>query len=223
MKTNKNKIKRTSLAMSMVLLSAFTLVGCSSEPEYGLSITAIAPSVSQDKAEEYEATLTVGEENLPVQVNTEMMIPSQEEENVDPDAEYNPEDSMDDLNDKSAEMMGAAGMMKITAQISAKEIDIIISDYENGQRLASMGTYMTLDEVFTAEELAEIDESLIVSYEEYDEDNNPTGNMLPASGIDVTAVEEFSEFMAGEQLVCHVVGNTENLEDSKDYLMSLIV
>ncbi len=196
------------------------LTGCNSEPEHGLSITAVAPYVSYDKSDEYEATLFVGADNLPISLTAEMIVPPSEEESESVEPE-NYEANMDNLNQNSAEMMGAAGFMKISAQLASKEIDVIISDYENGQRFSAMESFIPLEEVFTEDELSMIDESLFVSYEELDDDNNPTGNMLPASGIDVSHIEELNEFLVADQLVCHVVSNTENLEAAKEYILSL--
>ncbi len=214
------KRKKTLALLSATILTAVTLTGCSSESEHGLAITAIAPYVSYEKAEEYSQTLTVGEDNLPVLLTTEMMTaPSEETEETEVADSY--EESMDSVNQNAAEMMGAAGMMKVTAQIAGNEVDIIISDYENGQRLSE--SFLPLDELFTTEELAEIDTDLLVSYEELDDENNPTGNILPPTGIDVTSMEEYTDFMSGEQLVIHVVSNTENLEVTKDYMLSLPV
>ncbi len=211
------KTRRIAVLLSAITLSSLAFVGCSSEPEHGLSITAISPIIDTEKAEEYAATITVGEEALPVLLLPEMMTAPSDEEVVD-DENYEP--SSDDVYAKSAEMMGAAGMMKVSAQISAKEVDIIISDYENAQRLSE--GFMPLSEVFTAEELEQIDETLFVSYGITDDEGNVTDEMMPASGIDVTNIEAFSEFMSGEQLVCHIVGNTENFDASKEYMMSML-
>ncbi len=214
------KNTKKPIALSLALISTLTLTSCGEETEYGLTVTTIAPAVSYEKAEEYAATLTIGDDNLPVFLTAEVMIPPSNDEPEVVSEDY--EVGMDDVNNNAAEMMGSAGFMKITAQISSAEIDVIISDYENGKRLSSMEVFMPLEELFTPEELAEIDESLFVSYEEVDDENNPTGNMLPPSGLDVSSIEEFSEFMAAEQLVCHVISNTQNIQNSKDYVMSLL-
>ncbi len=214
------KGKKALAILSATILSTLTLVSCSSDPEYGLSITAVAPAVDYEEAEAYADTLTIGEAALPVSVYAEMLIPISSDTETTDDQSY--EDSVSDINQKSAEMMGSATLIKVTAQISGNEVDIILSDYENGKRLSSSDAFKPLDEVFTAEELASIDESLFISYELTDDDGNPTGEMTPPVGIDVSHVEEFAGFMAADQIVCHVVANTENLEHSKEYVLSLL-
>ncbi len=219
------KTKKISLLLAVSMLTSFIFTGCSSEPEHGLSVTMIAPYADTDKAEEYEATLSVGAENLPVMINAEMMTATtstEEAETTDTTDEESYEDSLDNINQNSAEMMGAVGMMTITAQVAGQEIDIIISDYDNAQTLSNNGAFMPLEDVFTAEELAEIDESLHVSYAEVDNDNTATGNMLAPSGIDVSDIEEFSEILYADQLVLHVVGNTENMDAVKEYISTLL-
>ncbi len=210
MKTN----KLLSL-LTASILSATLLVGCTAEPDYGLKITAIAESVSYEKGQEYAETLTVGPESQPVRVTTELMtVPVDEEDMTTED--------YDDVTQASAEMMGAAGLMKVSAQIAGEDVDIIISDYENAQRLSNSESFLPLDEVFTPEELAEIDESLYVSYEQVDDEGNPTGEMLEPTGIDVTHIPEFSTFLGAEQIVCHVVANAINIDASKEYILSLL-
>ncbi len=208
------------IALSLAIMLPLTLIGCGEEIEYGLNITTIAPAISYEMGEEYGATLTVGDENLPVLLTSEMIIPPKSNEQEVASDDY--EVGIDDINNNAAEMMGSAGFMKITAQLTSGEIDVIICDYENGQRLSSMETFMPLENIFTPEELAEIDENLLVSYQEVDDENNTTGTMLPPAGIDVSNIQAISDFMVADQLVCHIVSNTPNMENAKEYMVSVI-
>ncbi len=210
-------MKRTALSI-LIILSLVLTTSCSSDPDYGLQVTMVAPYVDVNMLEDYGQTLMVGEQA--VSVLGESIVPlSEEEENT---GEESVEESLEELNNNSMEMMGTAGMMKVTARIASKEVDVILSDYENGQRFAASGSFMPLEELFTEQELAELDESLFVSYEEMDDEGDLTGVALPASGIDVSGVEELTQFMVTDTIICHVVSNSENVDVAKEYMLSLI-
>lgn len=192
----KKKLLSLLLATSMLL----TFAACGSSTEYGLTISALSPTVDTDKAEDYAETLTVGDD-LAVSVTATAIS------------------SGDDGGDA---LTSTTNKVVITAQITGAELDVILADYDNGAAFANIGSFLALEDVFTEEELSEIDESLFVTYEETDDEGNGTGENLAICGIDVSSVSEFSEFMSGEQIIVHVVANTENLDEVKEYILSLL-
>ncbi len=223
---NINGIKRATAMISLGVFSTVTFVSCGSTEEYGLTVTAIAPEIDYEKAQQYSQSLTAGTEELPVYISTEMITAANREgssEEAASSADGVSPDAVGEIGSKSAEMMGATSLMKITTQLAANEIDIIICDYDNGQHFAQGGAFMPLSELFSAEELASIDEFTLVSYEQTDEEGNPTGEMMPQSGIDVSHIEELTDFISADRIVCHVVKNTENLEAATEYMLSLVL
>lgn len=203
------KTKIISILMAMTFLLSFSACG-SSDDDYGLRITAIAPFVDDDVAQDYADTLSVGD-GLSVSVVTSSIT-----------ATSTIGDSGDSVTDASISLASSTSIMAIATQVAASEIDIIICDYDNGSYFTNVEYFMSLDELFTEDELSAIDSSLFVSYDVTDDDGNATGETLDNYAIDVTSVSELSEFISGEQLVLHVVANAKNLDEVKEYILSLV-
>lgn len=116
---------------------------------------------------------------------------------------------------ESDPMMAMSGMMKLTSMIAAKEVDVLITNEEEGQRQANGESFLPLSDLFAEEELAGYE---LVSFEVTDEDgaegdlnNVPCGIQLTDSSLSVL----------GDQVAVYVICNTECLDDAKEVVLQL--
>lgn len=197
------------MTLLLVGLAAGTLLtGCGKKESAGLRIVAAGPYVDDSKAGEYGKSVLIGEEKA--ELSTMLLSGS----TVSSDS--------DDVNAKSADLAVSANLMKLTAMIAGKEVDVMICDIDAAARFVNDEVFLPLNELFTEEELAEIDESLQIVYEAKDDDGNPTGEMLDACGIVVSDREDLKAFLPSENIGVYVIGNTTNLDTAKQYVMSLM-
>ena len=124
-----------------------------------------------------------------------------------------------------ADPMMAMGMtMRLTAQISGGEIDIIISSLENAASMAQGGSFMPLAEVLTEQEISSLGDRLIsfdiIQVEGMDA--VPTGERTPEVGVNITGKEEIRSIFGSQEIAVFIIANTGNIELSKAVLRSFI-
>ena len=117
--------------------------------------------------------------------------------------------------------MQMAGMMKLTMALAAQEVDVIIADELNAARNARSDSFYALSDLLTADEIAALGDRAL-SYELLDDEGNPSGEMSPACGVDVTGDSALVHVVGNAQVGAFVAGNAPNLENAKDLMRALI-
>lgn len=105
--------------------------------------------------------------------------------------------------------MQMATQTKFIANISARELDVLILDNEQFDSLVLQGSMLPLDQVFSEDELGKLTDRLLKGKSE--EDTNEQ-----IYGIDITDNEKIKTVMVGDSdIVIGVVSNTLKIEESK--------
>ncbi|QUH30512.1 hypothetical protein [Vallitalea guaymasensis] len=105
--------------------------------------------------------------------------------------------------------MQMATQTKFIANISARELDVLILDKEQFDSLVLQGSMLPLDQVFSEDELGKLTDRLLKGKSE--EDTNEQ-----IYGIDITDIEKIKTVMVGDSdIVIGVVSNTLKIEESK--------
>ena len=119
-------------------------------------------------------------------------------------------------------MMGMAGMMQMAAVVSTGDIDVFISDMENGARNARGGMFMSIDKLFPNENLSAIEDRLlsfdIMTTDEYEP--KPTGEKTPVCGISIANNDQLRRIFGNRDVGIFIVENTKNLELAKKVMRS---
>lgn len=116
--------------------------------------------------------------------------------------------------------MQMAGMMKLTAAIAAKEVDIIIADETNAARNARSEAFYALSDVMTADEISALGERAL-AYDMLNDDGSATGEKTPICGVDLTGDEVVTSAMGNVSAGAFVAGNAANLENAKTVIKAL--
>ena len=122
-----------------------------------------------------------------------------------------------DGSDPSVQM---AGMMKLTAAIAAKEVDLIIADDTNAARNARSEAFYELSDILTADEISALGDKAL-SYDMLDDEGSASGEKTPVCGVDITGDEVITPAMSSSSAGAFVVGNAANLENAKTVLKAL--
>ena len=122
-----------------------------------------------------------------------------------------------DGSDPSVQM---AGMMKLTAAIAAKEVDLIIADDTNAARNARSEAFYELSDILTADEISALGDKAL-SYEMLDDEGSASGEKTPVYGVDITGDEVITPAMSSSSAGVFVAGNAANLENAKTVLKAL--
>lgn len=122
-----------------------------------------------------------------------------------------------DGSDPSVQM---AGMMKLTAAIAAKEVDLIIADNTNAARNARSEAFYELSDILTADEISALGDKAL-SYDMLDDEGNASGEKTPVCGVDITGDEVITPAMGSSSAGAFVAGNAANLENAKTVLKAL--
>ena len=122
-----------------------------------------------------------------------------------------------DGSDPSVQM---AGMMKLTAAIAAKEVDLIIADDTNAARNARSEAFYELSDILTADEISALGDKAL-SYEMLDDEGSASGEKTPVCGVDITGDEVITPAMSSSSAGVFVAGNAANLENAKTVLKAL--
>jgi hypothetical protein len=100
-----------------------------------------------------------------------------------------------------------ASNTKFMANISAKELDVIILNKEKFENLSAIGTFLELDKLMLNDELDKIKDKLV-------KQKNIDTSKYGYYGIDVTDNEKLKSIMGdGEKIMC-IINNTTRLEES---------
>ena len=122
-----------------------------------------------------------------------------------------------DGSDPSVQM---AGMMKLTAAIAAKEVDLIIADDTNAARNARSEAFYELSDILTADEISALGDKAL-SYDMLDDEGNASGEKTSVCGVDITGDEVITPAMGSSSACAFVAGNAANLENAKTVLKAL--
>ena len=205
----KRLISLLALAAAVILM----MTGCSSggDPAANASvkIAVAVPYVVEGAADEFRAQL---EKGLP-ELNTAEKKPLVQAVNTG-----------DTQNDPMSAM---AGMTKITTMFLGKEIEILICDAVNAQRHGEGGkSYMTVDQLFTAEEQAELG-IVPLTVSKVNQDGSATGERSEAVGISLEACAGVKNIFKMTDLGLYVIAtpeteaNLENIRTAIRYILSL--
>ncbi|MGI5894202.1 MAG: hypothetical protein ACOX6P_06360 [Candidatus Merdivicinus sp.] len=196
-------MKKTSARVCAIalLLPTIFLSSCGSEDSNALQVTVCNSYVDETLLDQYESDMLASnpswtEEGSVVEF-TSMNLGT---EAADP-AAY------------------GASIMKISAMVAAKELDVMICDLENAARNARSGMYATLDEIFTEEELEPFADQFL-TFDMVDDDGNPTGEQTPVCGISLSN-DALSGIYGESEYGLFIVGNTENLDLAKDVFLQI--
>lgn len=211
-------LKRISLAMALVMVMlALTACGggseapvttknedgtLSAEETQALNVYVCAQYVNADAAQELVDKLNESVESLK-------------------DGTYKLEVTCVSTGSGEDPSMQMAGMMKLTMALAAQEVDVIIADELNAARNARSDSFYALSDLFTADEIAALGDRAL-SYELLDDEGNPSGEMGPACGVDVTGDSALVNVVGNAQVGAFVAGNAANLENAKDLMRALI-
>lgn len=213
MKTNLTQptFARTISYFTIMAILLVACTGCSSKEEnYTLRLAAAAPFVDDAKAKEYAQQLQLsGEENKISMYTANVPTPKEVGDEADPEG-------------AAAEMNGSANAMKITAMIASEELDVFLCDVQTAGRFVQSGSFYSIEELFTGDELSGIAPERLLSYPKLDTENNPTEEILPACGIDISGNEAVNGFISSEQIGVFVAANATNLDLSKELVLQLI-
>lgn len=198
--------KLSAVFLSAVLLtSAGALSSCGSDEKSNtLQILAEAPYVDTEQLDSYGESLSASSEALTAAGKTaEFTGLSVGSSDTDP-------------------TMYGTSTMKVSAMIAANEVDLMICSLDEAARNARGEYYYDLEELFTPEELAQIPEENLLSFDLVDDEGNPTGEKTPVCGVQISGNETLDSAMAGTEYGIFIVGNTENLDLAKEVFWEII-
>lgn len=207
-------MKRVISLICVILTVVLMMTGCSSggtEPAANASvkIAVTIPFVVEGAGDEFAAQLKAG---LPGLNTEEKQILVQTVNTGDP---------------KADPMSTMAGMTKITTMFLGKEIEIMISDADNAQRHSDGGSaYIPVDELFTAEEQAELGmKALTVNL--VDDDGNATGEVSAPVGISLADCEGVKNIFKMSELGLYVIdmpeteANLDNIREAIRFILGM--
>ena len=194
--------KLSALLCAAMLLVPATLTSCGSEKSDTLQVVVCAPYVDEETLSAYsDAMYAEHPEWAEGESAVEFVAFSGGSEDIDPSA-------------------FAASMMKISAMVTSKEVDLMICDFDNAQRNARGEMYSPLTDIFSEEELATY-EGRTMSFEAVDENSEPTGEMLPESGISLNGNEKLDAIYGDTEYGVFYVSNTKNPDLAKEVMRQI--
>lgn len=188
--------KKRNLALVLAALTVSgVLAGCGGEPESGAGGIDVAV-ITKYTLEEENPLPAALEENLPD-------LPCAVTTIATGDAESDPNAAM-------------AGMMRLTALIAAKDVDVVVANMEEAERQAKAESFTPLSELFTDEELAGFE---IIAFDTISDDGTagslhdiPCGILLHNE-----AIASMDESGMGVYIVC----NTEQPEQAARVMLAI--
>ncbi len=125
------------------------------------------------------------------------------------------------LGNQSDPTMYMAGTMKIAAMVAGKEIDVIFFDRDAAAADARAETFYAMDELFSVDELAQMQDRLI-RYHQVDTEGNELQEETADCGLDLSEDTELTKILNSNQIGVYVVGNAQNLEAVKELIISYL-
>lgn len=192
------------LLSAVMLASAFGLSSCGGEESNTLQILAESSYVDTEQLDAYAETFSAGSDALAAAGKTaEFTGLSVGTEDGDP-------------------TVYAASTMKAGAMIAANEVDMMLCSLDEAARNARGEYYYNLEELFTPEELAQIPEEDLLSFDLVDEEGNPTGEKMPVCGVKISGNEALDSAIPGEEYGLFIVGNTDDLDLAKEVFWEIV-
>lgn len=208
-----NPLRRTLSYFAVMTALLLACAGCGAQETFDLRLAAAGPYVDGAKAQTYAEQLKLSGENRKASMYA-ASIPAPAESSGEASAEPNPDAA-------AAELAGSTNAMKISTMIAAKELDVILCDVQTAARFARSESFYALEELFTEEELGAIPAERRLAYTKLDGEGNPTEELLPACGIDVSGNESLREFIASDQIGVFVVANAADPDLAKAFVLQL--
>ena len=210
----KANVKRVSLLLALVMIM-FTFAACGGgETAAPTAVPGEDGTLSADKTDKLNVYLisTYVDENGLDSLKSFISDTLGDDVTIHYDTTFT-----GDGSDPSAQM---AGMMKLTAAIAAKEVDLIIADDTNAARNARSEAFYELSDILTADEISALGDKAL-SYDMLDDEGNASGEKTPVYGVDITGDEVITPAMGSSNAGAFVAGNAANLENAKTVLKAL--
>ena len=202
--------KKCASLLAILLAAVLLLTGCSGnkdqeiESSYSLQVLLAAPYVTDEHANALKDELSTAHPELftdanPLSVQYVLMG-----------------------DGKSDPSIMIAGITKIAAMFSAKEIELMICDADNARRYGENGeNYVPLDTLFTQAEQQELGiKAACVPI--LDDDGNETGEMSEPCGVDLTENAAVSRLLGNQGYSAYVIQGQANLENAKTAIRHLL-
>ena len=210
----KANVKRVSLLLALVMIM-FTFAACGGgETAAPTAVPGEDGTLSADKTDKLNVYLisTYVDENGLDSLKSFISDTLGDDVTIHYDTTFT-----GDGSDPSVQM---AGMMKLTAAIAAKEVDLIIADDTNAARNARSEAFYELSDILTADEISALGDKAL-SYDMLDDEGNASGEKTPVYGVDITGDEVITPAMGSSSACAFVAGNAANLENAKTVLKAL--
>lgn len=210
----KANVKRVSLLLALVMIM-FTFAACGGgETAAPTAVPGEDGTLSADKTDKLNVYLisTYVDENGLDSLKSFISDTLGDDVTINYDTTFT-----GDGSDPSAQM---AGMMKLTAAIAAKEVDLIIADDTNAARNARSEAFYELSDILTADEISALGDKAL-SYDMLDDEGNASGEKTPVCGVDITGDEVITPAMSSSSVGAFAACNAANLENAKTVLKAL--
>ena len=105
--------------------------------------------------------------------------------------------------------------------IAGKEIDVIFFDRDAAAADARAETFYALDELFSADELPQMQDRLI-RYHQVDSEGNELQEETADCGFDLSEDAEVTKSLNSSKIGVYIVGNAQNLDAVKALVLSYL-
>ena len=197
------KKTRRILAVALTLGLLASLTGCGAQPGAAFQMALYAPFADDEAFSAYGQQLAAALPGL----------------TIDGEAPLFSAITTGTSNVDAQHAVG--GMTKLTVMVTAKELDMVIADPQTAATHARTGMFYTLEDLFTAEQLAPVTDRLI-RYEQTDEQGNPTGAYTAYCGVDLTGYGPAETFGTASGYGLYIVANAPHLDQAKEAFLYII-
>jgi len=194
------QIRRSLRILVFCLLAALVITGCKAQPPQSFQLHVGAPALVEKRIPD---TADAIRQALPALSGEGAM-----------ECIYLKAGDLDNEQDARA---GSYGLQQITKNLTAGQVDVLIATAEVGRVQALNNLLMPLSEIFTQEELAQL-EKQIVQYDYVDYmlgAELPTGESTPDCGLDISEHEFITPLVSSEPLGVYVAINAPHSEQAK--------
>ena len=199
----KHKCKSKLITLSCLTLACSMLfMGCSSDSKQTIQIIVGNSYVSQENLDACEE---------------ELLASYPDWQGEETEIEFTPID----FGDPETDPYAGASIAKVSAMVTAKEIDLMICDTENAARFARSEMFVPVEEVLSEEELAQYEDRLL-KFETVDETGNLTGEFTQPCGISLTGDSRFDSIFGEQEYGVFLVANADPMENAEAIFKDLI-